>query len=99
LGRCGSVLGVWLVELRDGLFLSWDVLCLVGGDGVAVVVAAADVAVVGPVAAAVPVGLFEDKAVEGGYFLVLLEGEVEEPVKELLAERKDEKSMHGLQVY
>ena len=73
------------------------------GGGVAVVVVVVVVGAVAVVAelvaADVSVDLFEDKAVEGGYFLVLLEGEVEEPVKELLAELKDEKSMHGLQVY
>ena len=29
---CGSVRGVWLVGLRDGLFPSWDVSCLGVGD-------------------------------------------------------------------
>jgi hypothetical protein len=67
-----------------------------GGVAVAVVVGAV---VAELVVAAVSVDLFEDRAVAGGYFLVLLVVEVEEPVKELLAELKDEKNMHCLQIY
>jgi hypothetical protein len=101
LDLCGSVLLVWLVELLDGLFRSWDVLCLEGGDVAAAAAAAVVVVaavVVGLVAAAVLV-VTGGMVVEGGCFLALLvEAEVE-PVRERLAERRGERNMQCLQVY
>lgn len=98
MGLCGSVLVVWLVGLLDGLFRSWDVLCLEGGDVVVVVAVAVVVAVVGLAAAAVLV-VFGGTVLEGRYFLVLLVEGVVEPVTEPLEERKDERSMHCFQIY